>query len=68
MAPRRGGAPCQDQPHQGVARQWFRAPDVLALLPFNQPAPGASYGLVWSECLPSGPRPLLAMAPEDFER
>uniref|UniRef100_UPI001181620E FAD-dependent monooxygenase n=1 Tax=Pelomonas sp. KK5 TaxID=1855730 RepID=UPI001181620E len=37
-----------DQPHQGTARQWFRAPDVLALLPFERPAPGASYGLVWS--------------------
>jgi 2-polyprenyl-6-methoxyphenol hydroxylase-like FAD-dependent oxidoreductase len=35
-------------PHQGVARQWFRAPDVLALLPFDAPQPGASYGLVWS--------------------
>ena len=37
-----------DRPHQGIARQWFRAPDVLALLPFDTPAPGASYGLVWS--------------------
>jgi 2-polyprenyl-6-methoxyphenol hydroxylase-like FAD-dependent oxidoreductase len=34
--------------HQGVARQWFRAPDVLALLPFAAPLPGASYALVWS--------------------
>ena len=24
------------EPHQGVARQWFRAPDVLALLPLDQ--------------------------------
>lgn len=37
-----------DRPHQGVARQWFRAPDVLALLPFDQPLPAASYALVWS--------------------
>lgn len=37
-----------DRPHQGIARQWFRAPDVLALLPFDTPLPGASYGLVWS--------------------
>jgi len=37
-----------DRPHQGVARQWFRAPDVLALLPFDRPQRGASYGLVWS--------------------
>jgi ubiquinone biosynthesis UbiH/UbiF/VisC/COQ6 family hydroxylase len=36
------------QPHHGVARQWFRSPDILALLPFNQPDPFASYGLVWS--------------------
>lgn len=35
-------------PHQGVARQWFRSPDVLALLPFHDPELGASYGLVWS--------------------
>ncbi|GAP36312.1 FAD-dependent monooxygenase [Piscinibacter sakaiensis] len=37
-----------DRPHQGTARQWFRAPDVLALLPFDRPQPGRSYGLVWS--------------------
>ena len=37
-----------DVPHGGVARQWFRAPDVLALLPFDRPEPGRSYGLVWS--------------------
>jgi len=36
------------RPHQGVARQWFRSPDVLALLPFHDPEPGSSYGLVWS--------------------
>jgi len=35
-------------PHEGLARQWFRSPDVLALLPFDRPAPGRSYGLVWS--------------------
>ncbi len=37
-----------DQAHNGVARQWFRSPDVLALLPFDRPVPGHSYGLVWS--------------------
>ena len=37
-----------DQPHGGLARQWFRSPDVLALLPFDRPAPGHAYGLVWS--------------------
>jgi ubiquinone biosynthesis UbiH/UbiF/VisC/COQ6 family hydroxylase len=35
-------------PHAGVARQWFRSPDVLALLPFDRPQPERSYGLVWS--------------------
>ncbi|MDT9001224.1 FAD-dependent monooxygenase [Paucibacter sp. APW11] len=34
--------------HQGIARQWFRSPDVLALLPFERPEPQRSYGLVWS--------------------
>jgi 2-polyprenyl-6-methoxyphenol hydroxylase-like FAD-dependent oxidoreductase len=36
------------QPHRGVARQWFRSPDVLALLPFDRPQPAHSYALVWS--------------------
>lgn len=40
-----------DRDHQGIARQWFRSPDVLALLPFDRPAPQRSYALVWS--LPS---------------
>jgi ubiquinone biosynthesis UbiH/UbiF/VisC/COQ6 family hydroxylase len=37
-----------DVGHAGVARQWFRAPDVLALLPFDRPQPECSYGIVWS--------------------
>jgi len=37
-----------DLPHAGLARQWFRSPDILALLPFDRPNPGHSYGLVWS--------------------
>ena len=37
-----------DRPHAGVARQWFRSPDILALLPFDRPEAGRSYGLVWS--------------------
>ena len=37
-----------ERPHAGLARQWFRSPDVLALLPFDRPLAGASYGLVWS--------------------
>ena len=36
------------QPHNGLARQWFRCPDVLALLPLDRPQPGHGYGLVWS--------------------
>ncbi|MDE2457236.1 MAG: FAD-dependent monooxygenase, partial [Burkholderiales bacterium] len=35
-------------PHAGLARQWFRSPDVLALLPFDRPRAGHGYGLVWS--------------------
>jgi 2-polyprenyl-6-methoxyphenol hydroxylase-like FAD-dependent oxidoreductase len=34
--------------HQGVAHQWFRSPDVLALLPFDRPLAGRSFALVWS--------------------
>lgn len=37
-----------DRPHAGCARQWFRSPDVLALLPIDRPQAGASYGVVWS--------------------
>lgn len=54
------------RPHQGVARQWFRSPDVLALLPFNHPDPLASYGLVWS--VPQArAEALTGMAPQAFE-
>ena len=53
-------------PHANVARQGFRAPDVLALLPFDRPAPGASYGLVWS--LPTAQAQALLDAPvAEFE-
>jgi 2-polyprenyl-6-methoxyphenol hydroxylase-like FAD-dependent oxidoreductase len=34
--------------HGNVAHQWFRSPDVLALLPFDRPAAGRSFALVWS--------------------
>lgn len=34
--------------HRNVARQWFRSPDVLALLPFDQPVPDHGFALVWS--------------------
>jgi 2-polyprenyl-6-methoxyphenol hydroxylase-like FAD-dependent oxidoreductase len=35
-------------PHRNTARQWFRQPDVLALLPFDSPEPERSCALVWS--------------------
>ena len=34
--------------HHGIAQQWFRSPDVIALLPLDTPVPGRSYALVWS--------------------
>lgn len=37
-----------DRPHAQQARQWFRSPDVLALLPLDRPQPGHGLGLVWS--------------------
>ena len=40
-----------DQPHLGVARQWFGKGEILALLPLSGPhegAPGNSVALVWS--------------------
>lgn len=33
-----------DRPHHGTAHQWFRAPDVLALLPFDLPPAPVSSG------------------------
>jgi 2-polyprenyl-6-methoxyphenol hydroxylase-like FAD-dependent oxidoreductase len=58
-------------PHNGVARQWFFAsdtsPDVLALLPFHAPQPGASYGLVWSTP-PDNAKRLVAMNAAEFEQ
>jgi 2-polyprenyl-6-methoxyphenol hydroxylase-like FAD-dependent oxidoreductase len=53
--------------HQGIARQWFRAPDVLALLPFDTPRPEHSYALVWS--LPNErAQAMLALTPAAFEQ
>lgn len=55
------------RPHQGVARQWFRSPDVLALLPFDSPEPRSSYALVWS--LPrERAQALMALEGADFEQ
>ena len=52
-----------DVVHAGVARQWFRAPDVLALLPFDRPWPERSYGLVWS--MPTAQAERLSQVGED---
>ena len=55
------------RPHANAARQWFRDPDVLALLPFDRPTAGRSFALVWS--LPEArAAELLASEPADFER
>jgi 2-polyprenyl-6-methoxyphenol hydroxylase-like FAD-dependent oxidoreductase len=55
-----------DRPHAGAARQWFRSPDVLALLPFDRPEAERSYALVWS--LPEArAEALLALEPAGFE-
>jgi len=52
--------------HGQLARQWFGAPDVLALLPFDRPQVGHSYGLVWS--LPAARAEALRDAPvAEFE-
>ncbi|MFG6490534.1 FAD-dependent monooxygenase [Roseateles sp. BYS78W] len=57
-----------DRPHQGVARQWFQpGGEVLALLPFEKPMPGASYGLVWS-CAEAKAQRLQDLSAEEFER
>ncbi|HSI60796.1 MAG TPA: FAD-dependent monooxygenase [Ideonella sp.] len=53
-----------DRPHGGVARQWFRSPDILALLPFDRPEAHVSYGLVWSLPEAQAERWLAASAPE----
>lgn len=56
-----------DRPHAGLARQRFRSPDILALLPFDRPQAGCSYGLVWS--VPDArANELLALAPAAFEQ
>jgi 2-polyprenyl-6-methoxyphenol hydroxylase-like FAD-dependent oxidoreductase len=64
-----------DRPHLGTAWQWFRAPDVLALLPFDlppaavggEPAPRGGFGLVWS--LPDARADALqACSDADFEQ
>lgn len=56
-----------DRAHEGIARQWFRSPDVLALLPFDQPQPGRSWALVWS-CPAAQAKSLVALEPLAFEQ
>ena len=52
--------------HAGLARQWFRAPDVLALLPMDKPRPDHGFALVWS--LPEErAAALLALPDAEFE-
>lgn len=54
-------------PHLGVARQWFGSPDVLALLPIDQPEAGRSWALVWS--MPDAQADeRMALPPEAFEQ
>ncbi len=58
-----------DRAHAGLARQWFRSPDVLALLPLDRPLhegrPGHGLALVWS--LPDDrAQALMALADADF--
>ncbi len=58
-----------DRAHAGLARQWFRSPDVLALLPLDRPLydglPGHGLGLVWS--LPDDrAQALMALSDADF--
>jgi len=50
------------QAHAGLARQWFRSPDVLALLPLDRPTPGHGLALVWS--MPQSQAHKLLQAPE----
>ena len=53
-------------PHRQVAHQWFRSPDVLALLPFDAPRPDHSFALVWS--MPEArAEALMALGAADFE-
>jgi len=54
-----------DHAHAGLARQWFRSPDVLALLPLDRPVPAHGLALVWS--LPDdSAQAHMAMSDTDF--
>jgi 2-polyprenyl-6-methoxyphenol hydroxylase-like FAD-dependent oxidoreductase len=55
-----------DTPHHGTAWQWFRHPDVLALLPFDRPQTDHGFGLVWSQPQAEAER-LLVLSDAEFE-
>jgi 2-polyprenyl-6-methoxyphenol hydroxylase-like FAD-dependent oxidoreductase len=55
-----------DRAHHHTARQWFLSPEVLALLPFDQPEHSRSYALVWSVA-PERARDLQTMTEQAFE-
>jgi 2-polyprenyl-6-methoxyphenol hydroxylase-like FAD-dependent oxidoreductase len=55
-----------DAPHGGLARQWFHAPDVLALLPTDRPQAGHGLALVWS-LQAERAQTLLASSAAEFE-
>jgi ubiquinone biosynthesis UbiH/UbiF/VisC/COQ6 family hydroxylase len=55
-----------ERPHAHTAHQWFMAPDILALLPFDRPEPGHSFGLVWSVS-PEKAQALLTMEAGAFD-
>jgi ubiquinone biosynthesis UbiH/UbiF/VisC/COQ6 family hydroxylase len=54
-------------PHRGVAWQWFRSPDVLALLPMDAEAAGPGFALVWS-CPQAQSEQLMALDARAFEQ
>ena len=48
-----------DRAHAGLARQWFRSPDVLALLPLDRPLTTACRAMGWGwsgRCPMTAPR------------
>ena len=53
-----------DKPHLGIARQWFKKGDILALLPLSGAA-GNSVALVWSVSVESADA-LQKLSPGDF--
>ena len=53
-----------DQPHRGVARQWFANGDIVALLPLSGVA-GNSVALVWSASIERASE-LEKLPPEEF--